>query len=44
MIWLILPVGLFLDLWKQKPFGATGLQIMLAVFFLNLVFRHGRKA
>jgi len=43
MIWLILPISLFWDLWQLRPLGSTGLVVVLGVLALNMVFWHGRK-
>lgn len=38
LLWLILPISLFFDLWKLKPLGLSGLQILLAIFLLRMLF------
>jgi len=38
LLWLILPFGLFFDLWRLKPLGLTGIQIVLTIFLLKMLF------
>ena len=38
LLWLVLPLSLFFDLWQLKPLGLSGLQILLVVFLLRMLF------
>jgi len=40
-VWLVLPFGLFLDFWRAKPLGYSGLEILaLTVFFQIILGRY----
>lgn len=38
LFWLLLPIGVFLDLWNGESFGLAGLKIMIFLFILRFLF------
>lgn len=42
LVWLVLPVSLFCDLWRLKPLGLTGLQTIAGILLLYLFFSKRR--
>lgn len=42
-LWLIVPIGLFLDLWDLKPLGWSGLEILLLAAIIAAITVNLRK-
>ncbi len=38
ILWSMIPAGLILDFWEQRPLGLSGLIMLAFLFFLWLVF------
>jgi len=38
-LWLVLPLSIFLDLWRMDRLGVSGLKILLVIGVFWLVFR-----
>jgi hypothetical protein len=37
-LWLTIPLSLFLDLWGLRPFGLTGIKIVVLLVIVKAVF------
>lgn len=42
-LWLILPLSIFLDLWKAQEFGISGLEILLMTGIIYLILGKGAR-